>query len=297
MLLNRRIPITYILGQIKLEIVLITLIGIAAYYIKAPIKDNLPNMPVGVPSFLGTAISVILSFKLNQSYDRWWEARKIWGSIVNDSRTFVIQLQSFLTKGNEHEIRKISFRQIGWCFSLSQSLRGLQGHENLEKYFTQEDLSSITKHSNKPLAILQLNALHIAELKNGNKMDLKSFIQINDTMVNFSNAMGMAERIKNTVFPATYRIFLRLFIYVFVVTLSISLADTQGYFEIPLLLVISCSFFLLEKTSALLQDPFSNKPTDTAMTAISTTIEINIKQLINETEIPQPSQPNGFYVL
>ena len=127
MLLNKRIPITYILGLIKVEIVLITLIGIVAYYIKAPIKDNLPNMPIGVPSFLGTAISVILSFKLNQSYDRWWEARKIWGSIVNDSRTFVIQSQSFLTKGNEHEIRKISFRQIAWCFSLSQSLRGLKG--------------------------------------------------------------------------------------------------------------------------------------------------------------------------
>ena len=109
--------------------------------------------------------------------------------------------------------------------------------------------------------------------------------------------MGMAERIKNTVFPATYRLFLRLFIYIFVVTLSISLADTQGYFEIPLLLVISCSFFLLEKTSALLQDPFNNKPTDTAMTAIATTIEINIKQLINETELPQPTQPKGFYLL
>src|SRR5688572_29770870 len=186
MLLRKRIPITYILGQIKLEIILITLIGIIAYYIKAPIKDNLPNMPIGVPSFLGTAISVILSFKLNQSYDRWWEARKIWGSIVNESRTFVIQLQSFLAKGNESEIRKISFRHIGWCFSLSQSLRGLQGNQNLEKYLTQEDLTSITKHSNKPLAILQLNAQHIADLKDGNKMDIRSFIQINNTMVNFS---------------------------------------------------------------------------------------------------------------
>jgi putative membrane protein len=297
MLINKRIPITYILGLIKVEIVLITLIGIAAYYIKAPIKDNLPNMPIGVPTFLGTAISVILSFKLNQSYDRWWEARKIWGGIVNDSRSFVLQLQSFLVKGNEGEIRTISFRHIGWCYGLSESLRGQNGSKTLERYLSQEDLSSINKHSNKPLAILQLNAQHLAELKDGNKMDIRSFIQINNTMVNFSNAMGMAERIKNTVFPATYRLFLRFFIYIFVVTLSISLADTQGYFEIPLLLVISCSFFLLEKTSALLQDPFSNKPTDTAMTAIATTIEINIKQLINETEIPQPVQPKGFYLL
>src|SRR5688572_11950932 len=297
MLLRKRIPITYILGQIKLEIILITLISIVAYYIKAPIKDNLPDMPIGIPSFLGTAISVILSFKLNQSYDRWWEARKIWGSIVNDSRSFVLQLQSFLIQGHEGEIRKISLRHIGWCFSLSQALRGQSGIENLEGYLTKEDLSSINKHSNKPLAILQLNARHIAELKDGNTMDIRSFIQINNTLVNFTNAMGMAERIKNTVFPATYRIFLRLFIYVFVITLSISLADTQGYFEIPLLLIISCSFFLLEKTAVLLQDPFSNKPTDTPVTAIATTIEINIKQLINETELPQPTQSKGFYLL
>ena len=87
MLLDKKIPITYILGQIKTEIVLITIVAVVAYYIKAPIKDSLPNMPIGVPSFLGTAISIILSFKLNQSYDRWWEARHIWGAIVNDSRT------------------------------------------------------------------------------------------------------------------------------------------------------------------------------------------------------------------
>jgi putative membrane protein len=180
---------------------------------------------------------------------------------------------------------------------LSQSLRGESGNKNLERYLSNDELVSITKHINKPLAILQLNAQHIAELRDNNKMDIRGLIQINNTLTNFSNAMGMAERIKNTVFPATYRIFLRLFIYVFIVTLSISLADTQGYFEIPLLVVISCSFFLLEKTSVLLQDPFGNKPTDTAMTAIATTIEINIKQLLNDTELPEPSQPNRFYLL
>jgi putative membrane protein len=296
MLLNKRIPIVYILGLIKIEIILITLIAIVAYYIKAPIKDSLPDMPIGIPSFLGTAISVILSFKLSQSYDRWWEARKIWGSIVNDSRTFVLQLQSFLVKGEEGEIRKIAFRQIAWCFSLSHALRGQHGNENLDKYLTHEDLSSIGKHSNKPLAILQLNALHIAGLKDGHKMDIRSFIQINDTLVGLTNAMGMAERIRNTVFPVTYRIFLHLFIYIFVITLSISLADSQGYFEIPLLLVISGAFFLLERTATLLQDPFGNKPTDTAITAIATTIEINIKQLIGDTDLPQPAQPTGFYL-
>ena len=297
MLINKRIPLSFILGSIKWEIVIVTLIGIAAYFLQAPIKDNIPDIPLGIPAFLGTSISVIISFKLSQSYDRWWEARKIWGSIVNDSRTLVLQLQSFLAKGCDKEIRKICFRHIGWCFSLGQSLRGQTGLENMERYLSPEDIAVISRHRNKPLAILQLNAHHIAELRTGDKMDIRSHIHISNTLTNFSNAMGMAERIKNTVFPVTYRLFLRSFIYVFVITLSISLAETIGYFEILVLLMVSCSFFLLEKSASLLQDPFSNRPTDTPVTSISTTIEINIKQLLNETEIPEPAQPTGYYIM
>jgi ion channel-forming bestrophin family protein len=297
MLINKRIPLLFILGSIKAEIIIVTLIGVAAYFLKAPIKDNIPDIPLGIPAFLGTSISVIISFKLSQSYDRWWEARKIWGSIVNDSRIFALQLQSYLVKGSDKEIRKICFRQIGWCFSLGQSLRGQSGLENMERYLTPEDIDVISRHQNKPLAILQLNSKHIAELKNSDKMDIRSFIHINNTLINFSNAMGMAERIKNTVFPVTYRIFLRSFIYIFVITLSISLAETIEYFEILLLLLISCSFFLLEKSATLLQDPFSNKPTDTPVNSISTTIEINIRQLLNETEIPEPTQPTRYYIM
>lgn len=296
MLLNKRIPLTYIFGLIWLDIIVIAIIGIIAHYLKAPIKDDLPDMPIAVPTFLGTAISVIISFKLNQSYDRWWEARKIWGSIVNESRTFVLQLQSFLVKGSEDAIRKISFRHMAWCISLSQSLKSKDPTHNLERYLSEVDRASLTAHNNKPLAILQLNAQHLTLLRNENKIDIRTFIQINNTLSNLTNAMGMAERIKNTVFPVMYRLFLRFFIYVFVITLSIALADTQGYFEIPLLLVISGSFFLLEKTASLLQDPFANKPTDTATASISTGIEINIRQLINEGDLPEPVKPTGFYL-
>ncbi len=297
MLINTRIPLSYILGSIKWEIVIVTLIGIAAYFLQAPIKDNIPDIPLGIPAFLGTSISVIISFKLSQSYDRWWEARKIWGSIVNDSRTLVLQLQSFLVRGSDEEIKKIGFRHIAFCFSLGQSLRGQTGVDNLDRYLTPEDLAVISKHQNKPLAVLQLNAHHIGDLRNAGKMDIRSHIHISNTLANFSNAMGMAERIKNTVFPVTYRRFLRFFIYVFVITLSVSLAESIAYFEILVLLLVSCSFFLLEKSATLLQDPFANKPTDTPVSSISTTIEINIKQLLNETEIPEAVKPTRFYIM
>lgn len=127
-------------------------------------------------------------------------------------------------------------------------------------------------------------------------MSIFSQIQLNNTLVNFSNAMGMAERIKSTIFPVTYRIFLHFFIYIFIATLSIALRDIKSYFEIPLLLTISTMFFLLEKSATHMQDPFRNRPTDTPMTAIARTIEINIKELLKESEIPKPQQPEKFYL-
>ncbi|HEY6436650.1 MAG TPA: bestrophin family ion channel [Ignavibacteriaceae bacterium] len=297
MLLDKRIPIHFILNKIKFEIIYVLVIATVVYYFTQKFKTLIPEMPLSIPAFLGTAISVILSFKLSQSYDRWWEARKIWGSIVNDSRTFVLQLQSFVKKGNEQTIKEIAFRQIAWCYSLGQSLRGLNAIENLEKYISPDELTTISKHNNKPLALLQLNALQIAELKEKDQIEIFSQVQINNTLVNFSNSMGMAERIKNTIFPSTYRLFLHFFIYIFVITLCIALRDIESQFEIPLLLVISSAFFLLEKSATHLQDPFSNKPTDTPVTTIANTIEINIKQLLNEKDIPVLNQTHKFYLL
>ena len=297
MLLKKNIPFSYIFKKVRFELLYVLVIGLLIYYLTSAFRNVIPEMPLGIPAFLGTAISVILSFKLNQSYDRWWEARKIWGSIVNDSRTLVLQLQSFLPKSSQNEVRQISFRHIAWCKSLAHSLRGLDATEGLEKHLSADELQKIKTHNNKHLAILQLNALAISALRENEKLDTFTHVQLNNTFVGFSNSMGMAERIKTTVFPVTYRYFLHLSIYLFLITLSISLRDIESYFEIPLLLIISAAFFLLEKTASHMENPFSNLPTDTAMNAICNTIEINIKQLIGESEVPQPLTSDTFYIL
>ncbi|GGE65529.1 putative membrane protein [Pedobacter psychrotolerans] len=297
MLLNKTIPAKYILNKIKWEVLYVLIIGLLVNFLTAEYRNLIPEMPIAIPTFIGTAISVILSFKINQSYDRWWEARKIWGSIVNDSRSFVLQLQSFISHNKNDEIKELAYRHIAWCFSLGQSLRGNNALENLDRYISDKDLKAIESHNNKPLALLQLNTLQIADLREKGELELFSHIQINNTLVNFSNAMGMAERIKSTVFPKTYRLFLHFFIYIFVVTLSIALRNIDSFFEIPLLLVISSAFFLLEKSATHLQEPFNNKPTDTAVTTIATTIEINIKQLLGEDNVPEPLAPFSYYAM
>lgn len=297
MLLNKRIPVRYILNKVKVELVYVLLVSLIVLFVTTKFHRFLPEMPLTIPTFIGTAISILLSFKLNQSYDRWWEARKVWGSIVNDSRSFVIQLQTLVSSGNDERIKKMAHRQIAWCYSLGQSLRGLSPTENLGSLLTPDELAAMEKHTNKPLALLQLHGRDLKYLKENQQLDAYSHVQLDNTLVRLCDAQGKSERIKGTVFPVTYRLFLHAIIYLFVVTLSIALKDVAVYFEIPLLLLISAAFFLLERSATHMQDPFENQPTDTAMTSIARTIEINIRQLLSEPTVPKPYPANAYYQL
>lgn len=295
MLLEKRPPFAYIFNKIKRELINVSIATVVVYFLTSEFDHLIPEIPLTIPTFLGTSISVILSFKLSQSYDRWWEARKIWGGIVNDSRNLVLQLQAFV-KQNQDAVRIIAYRHIAWCYVLGRQLRGQEVMEGLDRFLSGDELKSIGCHSNKALAVLQLNNAHISKLREEDEIDSYSHVHLNSIIVNLVNQMGMAERIKSTVFPVTYRLFLHMIIYVFIITLSIALRQTSGYFEIPILLLITSFFFLLEETATQLQDPFSNKPTDTAMTAIATNIEINIRQMTGQGDVPEPHQPNGFYL-
>lgn len=296
MLLEQRIPFSYIFNKVKYNLVTIVLVSASVHYVSARFEHLLPVMPPTIPGFIGTAISVLLSFKMSQSYDRWWEARKVWGAIVNDSRSLVLQLQTLGADGNEATIQRIAHRQIAWCYCLGQTLRGLPATENLADLLSPADLEELAEHSNKPLGLLSMHCRDVKDLRQQGHLELFAQIQIDNTLVRLCDAQGRAERIKSTIFPVTYRVFLHGTIYLFVVCLSLSLKDLPFRFELPLLLSISTFFFLLEKSATYLQDPFQNRPTDTAVTAIARTIEINLRQLLKELEVPKPWPPQSFYL-
>ncbi|MDI9337567.1 MAG: bestrophin family ion channel [Alphaproteobacteria bacterium] len=296
MIVNTNIPFSYFFNKIKYDILCVLVVTIFLNIITGVFHEKIPIIPITVPAFIGTSISILLSFKINQSYERWWEARKIWGSIVNDSRSLVIQIQSFIPDDKDEFVQKIALRQIAWCYSLGQQLRGLNASENLKEYISFQEQQFIEGHDNKPLALLQCHAQDIKILKNTHKIDTYSHIQLDSTLVRLCDAAGRAERIKSTVFPITYRIFLHFAIYLFLITLSIALLGVKLQYEIILLLSISSVFFLLEKSAIRLQDPFENRQSDTSVTAIARKIEINIKQLIQNPHVPKPLQPETYFL-
>jgi putative membrane protein len=303
MLIEGKIPFKYIVRQIRFDVARVLLFSICFQLLEFFFADYLPPIPGQLPTILGSTISLILAFKINQSYDRWWEARKIWGAIVNDSRSFTLQLRAFMddevlsSEAGHTAFKKLVYRQIAWCYSLGQSLRGLDPLENMTQFLTRQDIAQLQRHNNKPLAILDLHTRDIKELRQQQVINAYEHVQLDSTLVRFCDSMGKAERINSTAFPVTYRLLVHIFIYLFLVALSLSLVETIGLVEVPILLAFASTFFLLEKTATYLQDPFRNKPTDTPMTAVARTIEINLKQLLEESNVPKPLAADTFYLM
>lgn len=297
MILHNRIPLSYIWGKVKKDMLIIFSVVITVAILGEFSSGFLPDLVISVPALLGTAISILLSFRVSQSYDRWWEARKVWGLIVNDARTFALQVTTFLPDGNEALVKKMAYRQIAWCFMLGRSLRRQDPLENAERHLSKDDIEAIKDHMNKPLALLQLNTKVFKELRESGTLEMYERIQLDSTLVRLVASMGAAERIKNTVFPVTYSMFLKYFIYIFLISLAISLKNVAVIYEIPLLMIVAAAFFLLEGSANHLQDPFENRPTDTSMTAIAETIETNIRQILGEENVPSPKPTDSYYQL
>ena len=296
MLTTTKIPIGYIFKSTWRDMVYVFIVSVIMYEIYNFI--DLTDIPVGITALIGTSISLVLAFKLSQSYDRWWEARKVWGAIVNDSRTFIIQVKNFTQFKNEELLKKITFRQIAWGYSFGQSLRGGSAFDNLEGLLSKEEIESLAKKQNVALSLLDKHAADLSILKTAGMLTDFQYIQLDKTLVRICASMGQAERIKKTVFPTAYRLFLHFFIYIFVVMLSNTLTETDGIFEIPMVMLITAPFFLLEKTAYYLQDPFENRPTDIALTSIARSIDVNLRQLIDQgDEATVAPNDSHFYVM
>jgi len=289
--------------RIRPDVVRVLLISVFFHLLKLALGKYLPLIPLQLPTILGSSVSLLLAFKTSQSYDRWWEARKIWGSIVNDSRTLMLQVRTFVPDallapaGPDSPLRTVARRQIAWCYCLGETLRGIDPAATLARYLTGPELAHLRGQANKPLALL---ALHTDQLKIlYQQQALNSFqqVQLDATLVRLCDAMGQAERIKHTVFPVSYRLLVHLFIYLFLGTLSLGLVKAIGLWEIPVLLVTASSLFLLERTARYLQDPFNNKPTDTPVTAIARTVEINLLELLQAPDVPTPLAPEAFFLM
>ena len=254
------------------------------------------DFPLTIVGILGTVIGLLLAFRTNSSYDRWWEGRILWGAIVNDSRTWTRQLLEFTSFENADEaqqekINSMAYRQIAWCYALARSLRKQNVEEDLPCFLNAKEIEGYRSSQNIPNDLLLKQAGELRQFYRDGSLEVFQFVELEKTLTRLTNSMGGCERIKNTTFPKSYSLLVHLLIYVFVMFLPFGLVEVPAIGLIVTSIILAFAFLLIERVSIYLQDPFNARSSDTPMLALSRTIEINIRQMLRETDLPEAKQP------
>jgi putative membrane protein len=236
---------------------------------------------------VGVALAILIGFRNSASYDRWWEARKLWGGIINHSRTFARQVVGYV----EPEFaRPVVLRQVAWTHALAAQLRGAPALDAARPWLDAADAEALASARNVPNAILVLQARTLSRL--GLAED--RLARIDATLAELSNQQGGCERIRNTPLPVAYRFFTRAFVRGYCILLPFGLLESLGAATMIAVLVMAFIFLVVEAVGGLLQDPFGKGPYGLPLSAMSRTVEIDLRQSIGDADVPPALTPVDY---
>lgn len=280
---------------------------------------DIPFQPLSV---IGIAVAFYIGFKNSQSYDRFWEARKIWGGIVNYSRTWANNVLSFVNDTDQTK-KELIYRHLAWINALRIQLRqptsfSKREHRSVEKIFEKHghknpvcddlvqfldasELEDLRSRKNVATHLIKNQGLHLKSLLDKEKITEFDKQVFHNNLEEMYNLQGKCERIKNTPFPRQYAYFSTLFTWLFILLLPFGLLDVfeegislvEGdirswyiFMMIPFSVLISWIFVTMEKVGSNSEDPFEGRINDVPMTALCRTIEIDLKDMLDEDNLP-----------
>lgn len=335
MFIQRRLPLIGMLKWTFKDIVFYFLVStypVCLYYFLGWDWLAIPTLPI---SLVGTIVAFNLGFKNNNAYDRLWEARKIWGGIVNSSRSWGISSIDFITNHfrsvnmDEKEIKvihkRLIYRHIAWLTALRYQLRSekpWEHHkhkdqirftkrvhmsaehkanlsENITPFLSSEEKKDALGRKNPAAHIIKLQSADLKQLHAEHLLDDFRHMEMSKLLNEFYTLQGKSERIKNYPLPRQYAsmsyYFVMLFIYILpfgMLTVFAEQAKDLGpsfiWVTIPACMIVSWVYFTLEKIGDYSENPFEGTGNDVPITSMSRGIEINLRDLLDEENLPEP---------
>ncbi|UPT69103.1 MAG: bestrophin family protein [Sphingobacteriales bacterium JAD_PAG50586_3] len=254
------------------------IIWVEVSYLHLSEQSSIKNIPV-MHSLLGFAISMLLVFRTNTAYDRWWEGRKLWGALVNNSRNLAIKLNAMLEPDDDES--RLFFRK-----SIPLFAGTLRRHLQLDstKYSLDDvdhpELGDIDAHKHLPNQVASKMFNKVNRLYKSGQITGDQLIVLNAELQSFSDICGACERIKNTPIPYSYSAFIKKFIFMYVATLPFGFALSMGYLAIPVVAFIFYVLASLEIVAEEIEDPFGFDDNDLPMQKIADNIKKHVAELI-----------------
>lgn len=292
-------------------------------------------IPFTVVALLGTATAFIAGFKNTQTYNRTWEARQIWGSILNNSRAWGTLCRDFLT--DPAKTKELVYRHFAWLTALRYQMREPRAWESSEKiynkeyrqfytipeketpleteltkYLPAEELKYILTTKNRAAQLMSLQSKTSKELFTDGKLDTYRFVEMQKTIKDFYDCQGRSERIKNFPYPRQFATINSFFIKLFCLLLPFGmlkdfdrlnesvtgiLKGNMVWLVIPFSMLISWVYTSLEQVGESTENPFEGSANDVPISQICRAIEIDLREMLGETDLPPALQPKNNIIL
>ncbi len=301
-------------------------IPVFAYYFFDTKWLLIPWQPL---SLIGIAVAFYLGFKNNSSYDRLWEARKIWGGIVNASRSFTVMARDFINNEtakepqSEEQLRQLRLsivhRHVAWLHTLALELRKFKPWEHnsprengmrklfgteysdeklnqIKPYLSEADFEYVMSKGNRSSHLLSTQSKYLMQMRQAGTLEHFRHLEMQGMITEFYTLQGKAERIKNFPFPRQYATVNFFFVSLFIILLPfgmLSIFTGMGdsfwiWASIPFSVVGSWVFWMMELIGDYSENPFEGLYNDVPITSMARGIEIDIRQMLDETDLPAP---------
>ncbi|KAF3996571.1 bestrophin family protein [Glaciimonas immobilis] len=257
------------------------------------LKITLTTIPF---TLIGLPIAIFLGFRNNAAYDRFWEGRKLWGELVHRSRSLSRQCQSLIAYPEPAaanlglaDIRvRMIYRAIAFAHALRHHLRDSKADNELKDLLVQPEWQQIGKSSNKPDFLMRRMGLDLRLCLNEGRIDPCLVGQIDATLSSMASAAAACERIKGTPIPFSYTLLLHRTAYIYCFLLPFGLVDSIGFMTPFVVVIVAYTFFGLDALGDELEEPFGTEANDLPLNTICRTIEINLRESLDDEHVPKP---------
>ena len=232
-----------------------------------------------VHSILGIVLGLFLVFRTNTAYDRWWEGRKQWGALVNNTRNMAFKIHAFLGP-DETETRRYFAKMIpNFVYAMKEHLRAGVNYDELEPVDT-DFIPTLKRYFHKPNIITTMMYEKINNLYESGRLSGDQFFILDKELKSLSDILGACERIRNTPIPYSYSMFMKKFIFTYIFTLPFAFITSFHYFTIPIVLIIFYILVSIELIAEEIEDPFGKDVNDLPTDDLSLKIKNNVQEVL-----------------
>lgn len=230
-------------------------------------------------TMLSFVISMLLVFRTNSAYERWWEGRKLWGALMNNSRNLALKVNALL--GSDRQTTVFMGTMIGnYAYALKSHLRNTFNRQDMDEneVFKADE---IQQDRHNPNHIARHLFEEVQRQQRAGKLSAEQLLYLNGELSSFTDVCGACERIKNTPIPFSYSIFIKKFIFFYVMTLPLTLVFSLGYACVPVVAFIFYVLTSLELIAEEIEEPFGKDDNDLPMDAMSRNIRKSVYEILN----------------